>query len=38
MVMGVSHLILLATFLQITENGEVEIKLHTVKTHGRVEV
>jgi hypothetical protein len=36
MVMGVLHLMLLAAFLQITENGEVEIKLHTVKTDGRV--
>jgi hypothetical protein len=28
----------LAAFLQITENGEVEIKLHTVKIHARVEI
>ena len=33
--MGVLHLMLLATFLQITENGEVEMELHTVKIHGR---
>jgi len=38
MVMGDLRLMLLAAFLQITENGEVEITLHTVKTDGRVEV
>jgi hypothetical protein len=37
MVMGILNLVLLAAFLQITENGEVEIKPHNVKTHGRVE-
>jgi len=37
-VMEVVHLMLLASFLQITKNGEVEIKLHTVKTDGRVGV
>jgi len=38
MVMGVLHVMLLAAYLQMTEKGEVEIKLHTVKTAGRVEV
>jgi hypothetical protein len=37
MVLGVLNFVLLAAFLQITENGEVEIKPHNAKTHGRIE-
>jgi hypothetical protein len=37
MVKGVLNLMLLAAFLQITANGEAEIKPHNVKTHGRME-
>lgn len=36
--MGVLHVMSFAVYLQITEKGEVEVKLHTVKTAERVEV
>jgi len=36
--MGVLHVMSLAAYLQITAKGEVEFKLYTVKTAGRVEV
>jgi len=36
--MRVLHVMSLAAYLQVTEKGEVEVKLHTVKTAGRVEV